>query len=250
DGPAAAAAGPDLAGAGRRPLQRPLPDLPRPATAPPGLARLPGPLAGTAAGRGPPGRRSLLRPAPGREPPGRRRRLRLGGGSAPGSPGARAGSRRALPGPGRPLRGPRPGGRRVEAGGGRRRLGTALPPPAAAASPGVGTDGAGHCGGGPGRPRGLPVSHLLYLLAVTTPSPSPSPVSPFGPTIIHFNFLLSTLIWTPVLMATVLAVLPNPRRRYDRTLYQAAFWTNAALLFLCLVAYNQANLFSSAQQFE
>jgi NADH-quinone oxidoreductase subunit M len=94
------------------------------------------------------------------------------------------------------------------------------------------------------------VSHLLYLLAVTTPSPSPSPVSPFGPTLIHFNFLLSTLIWTPVLMATVIAVLPNPRRRYDRTLYQAAFWTNAALLFLCLVAYNQANLFSSAQQFE
>jgi NADH-quinone oxidoreductase subunit M len=51
-------------------------------------------------------------------------------------------------------------------------------------------------------------------------------------------------------MATVIALLPNPRRRYDRTIYQVAFWTNAALLFLCLVAYNQANLFSSAQQYE
>ncbi|TMC14321.1 MAG: NADH-quinone oxidoreductase subunit M [Chloroflexi bacterium] len=94
------------------------------------------------------------------------------------------------------------------------------------------------------------MNHLLYLLAVTTPSPSPSPVSPFGPTIIHFNFLLSTLIWTPVLMAAVLALLPNPRGRYDRTFFQIAFWTNASLLFLCLVAYNQANLFSSAAQYE
>ena len=94
----------------------------------------------------------------------------------------------------------------------------------------------------------------LVFLATTTlgasPSPSPSPFSPFGPTIIHFNFLLSTLVWAPVVAAVVIATLPNPRGRFDRTILQIAFWTNAALAFLSLVSYNQANLFSSGAQYE
>lgn len=91
---------------------------------------------------------------------------------------------------------------------------------------------------------------IAYLLGVALPSPSPTPISPFGPTLIHFNFLLSTMIWLPVVMAVVIALLPNPRGRHDRTLLQIAFWTNAGLAFLALVAYNQSNLFSPAFQYE
>jgi proton-translocating NADH-quinone oxidoreductase chain M len=95
--------------------------------------------------------------------------------------------------------------------------------------------------------------NLLFLAATTlgaSPSPSPSPISPFGPTIIHFNFLLSTLVWAPVVVALVIATLPNQRGRHDRVILQVAFWANAFLAFLCLVTYNQANLFSSASQYE
>ena len=91
---------------------------------------------------------------------------------------------------------------------------------------------------------------LPQTAATAVPSPSPSPISPFGPTIIHFNFLLSTLVWAPVVMALVIATIPNPRGRYDRAILQVAFWTNVFLAFLTLVAYNQANLFSSAPQYE
>lgn len=92
----------------------------------------------------------------------------------------------------------------------------------------------------------------LLLQAITQPgiSPSPTPVSPFGPTLIHFNFLLSTLVWLPVVAAVLIAVLPNPRNRFDGRLLQVAFWTNAALLFLSLVAYSQASLFSTTLQYE
>jgi proton-translocating NADH-quinone oxidoreductase chain M len=90
---------------------------------------------------------------------------------------------------------------------------------------------------------------LLHLF-LASPSPSPSPISPFGPTIIHFNFLLSTLVWTPIVVGVLVAVMPNPRGRYDRTIHQIAFWTCASLLFLCLVAYGSASLFSSAPAFE
>ncbi len=92
--------------------------------------------------------------------------------------------------------------------------------------------------------------NLLYLAARASPVPSPTPVSPFGPTLIHFNFLLSLLIWAPIVMAIVLALVPNPRGRHDRTIHQVAFWTSAVLLFLAVVAYNQANLFSSLPQYE
>jgi proton-translocating NADH-quinone oxidoreductase chain M len=91
---------------------------------------------------------------------------------------------------------------------------------------------------------------LPTAIATAIPSPSPSPVSPFGPTIIHFNFLLSTLIWAPIVVGVLIALMPNPRHRYDRTIRQIAFWTNAALLFLTLIAYGSATLFSSAPVYE
>ncbi len=91
-----------------------------------------------------------------------------------------------------------------------------------------------------------------FLAGVIHPggAPSPTPISPFGPSFIHINFLLTTLIWLPVLAALLIAVLPNPRGRFDARLLQIAFWANAVLLFLTLVAYNQSSLFSPAIQYE
>ena len=96
------------------------------------------------------------------------------------------------------------------------------------------------------------MTSALFLLGVSLPSPSPTaqPLQPFGANVITFSFLLSTLIWVPVIAALVIAALPNFRGRHNRTIYLIAFWTNAALLLLCLVAYNQANLFSPNPQFE
>ncbi|HEY8812683.1 MAG TPA: hypothetical protein VIO86_09360, partial [Candidatus Dormibacteraeota bacterium] len=98
-------------------------------------------------------------------------------------------------------------------------------------------------------PTAIPTS-IATAVATALPSPSPSPISPFGPTIIHFNFLLSTLIWAPIIVAVLIAVMPNPRGRYDRTIYQTAFWTCTGLLFLTVVAYGTASLFSSAPVYE
>ena len=52
------------------------------------------------------------------------------------------------------------------------------------------------------------------------------------------------------MVAVLIALMPNVRRRFDRTIYQVAFWTCAALLFLCITAYGTATLFSSAPAFE
>lgn len=91
-----------------------------------------------------------------------------------------------------------------------------------------------------------------YLLAVVTPGTSPTaqPLQPFGANVITFSFLLSTLVWVPVLAALIVAAWPNQKGRHSRTLYLIAFWTNVGLLLLCLIAYNQANLFSPNPQFE
>jgi NADH-quinone oxidoreductase subunit M len=94
------------------------------------------------------------------------------------------------------------------------------------------------------------VNLLTVFLASPSPSASPSPISPFGPTLIHFNFLLSTLIWAPIVVATLIAMMPNARGRYDRTIQQTAFWTCTGLLFLTLVMYGTASLFSSAPAYE
>ena len=76
------------------------------------------------------------------------------------------------------------------------------------------------------------------------PSPSPTPL-PFGAGIFGFSFLLSTLVWVPVLGAIGVALLPSPRGRNDRYLQLIAFWVNAFLLGLAIIAYSQFQLFST-----
>lgn len=93
---------------------------------------------------------------------------------------------------------------------------------------------------------------LVASLAAILPSPSPSgspgvfAVNPFT-----FSFLLSTIIWVPVIWAMVLAFLPNPRGRYDRFFYGSTFWVLALVeLGLTLIGYMQFSSFSSGLQFE
>ncbi|MGH7877566.1 MAG: complex I subunit 4 family protein [Candidatus Dormibacteraceae bacterium] len=91
----------------------------------------------------------------------------------------------------------------------------------------------------------------LFLAATPTPSASASPhATNFGAGVFNFSFLLSLLIWTPVLVAAVMAVLPNPRGRWDRQFRLTAFWTSLALLVLSMVAYSQFQPYASTLSFE
>ena len=91
----------------------------------------------------------------------------------------------------------------------------------------------------------------LFLQAIPLPTPSATPsVASFGGNVVQASFLLSTMVWVPVVVALVLAVVPNPRGRYDRSLRLGAFWTNFGLLLLCLVGYTQFQVFSTGLQFE
>jgi NADH-quinone oxidoreductase subunit M len=71
-----------------------------------------------------------------------------------------------------------------------------------------------------------------------------------GAGIFQSSLLLSLLVWTPVLVAGVIAVLPNPRGRFDTLMKQIAFFTNIGLLFILWVAYNQFQNFLSTVQYE
>jgi NADH-quinone oxidoreductase subunit M len=86
--------------------------------------------------------------------------------------------------------------------------------------------------------------------AIQAASPTPSPVTVGGSGIFTSSLLLSILVWTPVLMAGLIAVLPNPRGRYDSPLKQIAFFTNLGLLFVLWIAYNQFENFLTTVQFE
>jgi len=88
------------------------------------------------------------------------------------------------------------------------------------------------------------------VIGFLQPNPPPTPVPVFGAGLITSSFLLSVLVWVPVLMAVVVAVMPNPRRRYDSYLRLVAFWTNAGLFFLTAIAYNQFSLFLTTIQYE
>ena len=85
-----------------------------------------------------------------------------------------------------------------------------------------------------------------------SPSPAPSnlPVTVPGAGIFQSSLLLSLMVWTPVLVAAVIAILPNPRGRFDTLMRQIAFFTNLGLLFILWVAYNQFENFLSTVQFE
>lgn len=86
--------------------------------------------------------------------------------------------------------------------------------------------------------------------ASPSPGPSPSPVTVPGSGIFSFSVLLSILVWTPVAVAFVIAVLPNPRGRYDALIKQIAFFTSLGMLFVLWVAYNQFANFLPSMQFE
>jgi proton-translocating NADH-quinone oxidoreductase chain M len=88
------------------------------------------------------------------------------------------------------------------------------------------------------------------VAAVITATPTPAPISVPGSGIFQSSLLLSLLVWAPVLVAVVIAVLPNPRGRFDSLMKQIAFFTNVALLFILWIAYNQFQNFLSTPQFE
>lgn len=92
----------------------------------------------------------------------------------------------------------------------------------------------------------------MNVLAIlqATPSPSPSPVGVPGAGIFSSPLLLSLLIWVPVVIAAVIATMPNPRGRYDVLIKQITFFTNLGLLFLLFIAYNQFQSFLPTMQYE
>jgi len=95
------------------------------------------------------------------------------------------------------------------------------------------------------------MSQLASLLLIAVPTAAPTAVpTTLGGGLIGFSFLLSTVIWAPVLVAVILATVPNPRGRYDRFMMLAAFWTNVGALVLTLIGYQQFQLFASGVQFE
>ena len=88
----------------------------------------------------------------------------------------------------------------------------------------------------------------LFLLAIPTPSATPIPV--FGSGVIGFSFLLSTIVWAPVVWAFVLATVPNPRGRYDRFFYGSSFWVSFGVLALAFFGYIQFQAFTVGPQYE
>jgi NADH-quinone oxidoreductase subunit M len=89
----------------------------------------------------------------------------------------------------------------------------------------------------------------IVASSVLAASPTPNPTAPGGG-IFSSSVLLSILVWTPVAVAATIAVLPNPRGRYDTLMKQIAFFTNIGMLFVLWVAYNQFENFLPNVQFE
>jgi proton-translocating NADH-quinone oxidoreductase chain M len=92
---------------------------------------------------------------------------------------------------------------------------------------------------------------LIFLLGIAfqTPSPSPTPTVP-GANLFSSPILMSLSIWVPVAVAAALAVMPNPRGRYDVLMKQIAFFTNLGLMIVLYIAYNQFQSFLPTMQFE
>ncbi|HEY2599453.1 MAG TPA: NADH-quinone oxidoreductase subunit M [Candidatus Dormibacteraeota bacterium] len=89
------------------------------------------------------------------------------------------------------------------------------------------------------------------VAAITaTPTPTPVPISVPGSGIFQSSLLLSLLVFAPVLVAVMIAVLPNPRGHFDMLMKQIAFFTNIGLLFVLWIAYNQFQSFLGTMQFE
>lgn len=79
---------------------------------------------------------------------------------------------------------------------------------------------------------------------------SPSPLGVPGAGIFSQPFLLSLFVWAPAVIAVAIAVMPNPRGRYDALIKQIAFFTNLGIGFLLFIAYNQFQNYLPTAQFE
>lgn len=79
---------------------------------------------------------------------------------------------------------------------------------------------------------------------------TPSPIGVPGAGIFSQPFLLSLMVWAPAVAAVAIAVIPNPRGRYDALMKQIAFFTNLGVGFLLFIAYNQFQNYQPTAQFE
>ena len=90
------------------------------------------------------------------------------------------------------------------------------------------------------------IAAALHGLSAASPSPIPVP----GAGLFTSSYLLSICIWVPALVAVIIAVIPNPRGRYDTVIKQVAFFTNLLLMFVMFIAYNQFESFLPNVQYE
>ena len=79
---------------------------------------------------------------------------------------------------------------------------------------------------------------------------TPSPIGVPGAGIFSQPFLLSLMVWAPAVVAIAIAIMPNPRGRYDTLMKQIAFFTNLGVGFLLFIAYNQFQNYLPTAQFE
>ena len=91
---------------------------------------------------------------------------------------------------------------------------------------------------------------MTALLTIVAATPPPSPPPAPGAGIFSSPFLLSLLVWVPVIVALVVATMPNPRGRYDTLIKQMAFFTNLGTLFILFIGYNQFENFLPTMQYE
>jgi NADH-quinone oxidoreductase subunit M len=89
-------------------------------------------------------------------------------------------------------------------------------------------------------------SLMVGIARQTTPTPPAAP----GAGIFSQPFLLSLLVWIPAVVAFGIAVMPNPRRRYDTLIKQIAFFTNILLALVLFIAYSQFENFLPTMQYE
>ncbi|HYM67784.1 MAG TPA: hypothetical protein VEW68_10865, partial [Patescibacteria group bacterium] len=89
---------------------------------------------------------------------------------------------------------------------------------------------------------------ILAYIGLATPSPTPA-VAP-GAGVFTSPLLMSLIIWLPVVAAVAIALLPNPRGRYDSLIKQVAFFTNLGLAGVLFIAYSQFETFLPTAQYE
>jgi NADH-quinone oxidoreductase subunit M len=91
---------------------------------------------------------------------------------------------------------------------------------------------------------------MIHLAMAVVHAASPSPAAVPGAGLFTSPFLLSLIVWVPVGAAVAIALIPNPRGRYDTLLKQVAFFTNLGLAFILFIAYNQFASYLPSMQFE